>query len=114
MAPTASTASPSIPGLTEITATFFLEQYGLEDIVEPGAGDIVVDCGAYRGRRRCGLLAELERAVESSPSSPRARNAEGLRANLAANRSISHGSCHRSCSSAVSMSEGVLDLQRTG
>lgn len=76
-------------GLAEVAATFFLEQYRLKGIVEPGAGDIVVDCGAYRGETVLWFarqVGECGRIVAIEPSS---RNAEGLRANLAANRIVS-------------------------
>lgn len=74
-------------GLTDVADTFVLEQYRLPGFVEPQEGDIVLDCGAYRGdtalwfARRVGTRGKV---IAIEPSS---RNAAGLRQNLAANGS---------------------------
>jgi FkbM family methyltransferase len=94
-------------GLPEVAATFFLEQYRLEGIVEPQDGDVVLDCGAYRGETALWFARQVGKGGRVIAFEPAARNAEGLRANLAANRSVEMAPV-TVLQSAVSNSVGML------
>jgi FkbM family methyltransferase len=94
-------------GLPEVAATFVLEQYRLKGIVEPGAGDVVLDCGAYRGETVLWFARRVGKDGRVVAFEPAARNAEGLRRNLAANRSVEMAPV-TVLECAVSSSTGVL------
>lgn len=94
-------------GLPEVAATFVLEQYRLKGIVEPGAGDVVLDCGAYRGETVLWFARRVGKDGRVVAFEPVARNAEGLRRNLAANRSVEMAPV-TVLECAVSSSTGVL------
>jgi FkbM family methyltransferase len=96
-------------GLPEVAATFLLEQYSLKGIVEPGIGDVVLDCGAYRGETALWFARRIGKGGRVVAFEPSARNAEGLRANLIANRSIEVAPI-TVVQSAVSSSTGMLNF----
>lgn len=75
-------------GLWQVAGAFFLEQYRLKGIVEPGIGDVVLDCGAYRGETALWFARQVGKEGRVVAFEPAARNAEGLRRNLAANQSV--------------------------
>ena len=75
-------------GLPEVAATFLPEQYSLKDIVEPRSGDVVLDCGAYRGETALWFARRVGKGGGVVAFEPAARNADGLRRNLAKNRSV--------------------------
>lgn len=94
-------------GLVEVAATFFLEQYRLKDIVEPRSGDVVLDCGAYRGETALWFARRVGKDGRVVAFEPATRNAEGLRCNLATNRSVDMAPV-TAVECAVSSSTGVL------
>lgn len=94
-------------GLPEVAATFFLEQYRLKDNVEPRSGDVVLDCGAYRGETALWFARRVGKDGRVVAFEPAARNAEGLRRNLAVNRSVEMAPV-TVLECAVSSSTGVL------
>jgi FkbM family methyltransferase len=74
--------------LSELVLTFFMEQYRLQDVVEPKSGDVVLDCGAYRGETALWFARRIGKEGRVVAFEPAVRNAEGLRRNLAANRCV--------------------------
>lgn len=94
-------------GLPKVAATFVLEQYRLKDNVEPRSGDVVLDCGAYRGETALWFARRVGKEGRAVAFEPAARNAEGLRRNLAANRSVEMAPV-TVLECAVSSSAGVL------
>lgn len=94
-------------GLPGVAATFFLEQYRLKGIVEPRAGDVMLDCGAYRGETALWFARQVGTGGRVVAFEPAARNAQGLRGNLAANRSVETAPV-TVLECAVSSSAGVL------
>jgi len=74
--------------LGELVLTFFLEQYRLKDIVEPRNADVVLDCGAYKGETALWFARQVGKEGRVVAFEPAAHNLEGLRRNLAANRSM--------------------------
>lgn len=93
--------------LGELVLTFLLEQYRLKDIVEPRSGDVVLDCGAYRGETALWFARRVGKGGRVVAFEPAAHNAEGLRRNLAANRSVEMGPV-TVVECAVSSSAGML------
>lgn len=93
--------------LGELVLTFLLEQYRLKDIVEPRSGDVVLDCGAYRGETALWFARRVGKGDRVVAFEPAAHNAEGLRRNLAANRSVEMGPV-TVVECAVSSSAGML------
>ncbi len=74
-------------GLEEVAATFLLEQYRLKNIVEPQTGDIVLDCGAYKGETALWFAQQVGSSGRVVAFEPDARNALSLRHNLLMNQS---------------------------
>jgi FkbM family methyltransferase len=75
-------------GFEIVAETFLLEQYRLKDIVEPGTGDVVLDCGAYMGETALWFAQRVGKSGRVVAFEPAVHSAEGLRRNLAANRSV--------------------------
>lgn len=65
-------------GLAEVAASFFLEQYRLKSNVEPRSGDVVLDCGAYRGEMALWIAQKVGKDGRIVAFEPAARSAEGL------------------------------------
>jgi hypothetical protein len=74
--------------LSELVLTFFMEQYRLQDVVEPKSGDVVLDCGAYRGETALWFARRIGKEGRVVAFEPAVRNSEGLRRNFAANRCV--------------------------
>jgi FkbM family methyltransferase len=94
-------------GLAEVAAPFFLEQYRLKDAVEPRTGDVVLDCGAYRGETALWFARQVGKEGRVVAFEPAGHNSDGLRRNLAANRSVDMAPV-TALECAVSSSTGVL------
>jgi FkbM family methyltransferase len=83
-----------IDGLTvdtpswDVAEVFFLEQYRLKGIVEPRSGDVVLDCGAYRGETALWFARLVGKEGRVVAFEPAAHNLQGLQRNLARNRSV--------------------------
>jgi FkbM family methyltransferase len=99
--------------LGELVLTFFLEQYRLEGIVEPRSGDVVLDCGAYRGETALWLARRAGKSGRVVTFEPSSQNAEGLRRNLAANQSVEMAPITL-LEAAVSSSAGLLHFNGHG
>jgi FkbM family methyltransferase len=99
--------------LGELVLTFFLEQYRLEGIVEPRSGDVVLDCGAYRGETALWLARRAGKSGRVVTFEPSAQNAEGLRRNLAANQAVEMAPITL-LEAAVSSSAGLLHFNAHG
>jgi FkbM family methyltransferase len=99
--------------LGELVLTFFLEQYRLEGIVEPRSGDVVLDCGAYRGETALWFARRAGKSGRVVTFEPSAQNAEGLRRNLAANQSVEMAPITL-LEAAVSSSAGMLHFNAHG
>lgn len=75
-------------GLPEVATTFFLEQYRLGGVVEPRAGDVVLDCGAYKGETTLWFARQVGTGGRVIAFEPAAQNADALRQNLIANQGV--------------------------
>ena len=96
-------------GLAEVATTFLLEQYRLNGVVEPQIGDVVLDCGAYRGETALWFAQRVGESGIVIAFEPVVRNVEGLRRNLLANQSA-HMAPVTIMESAVSSSSGTLNF----
>ena len=99
--------------LAEFVLTFVLEQYRLEGIVEPRGGDVILDCGAYRGETALWLARQAGASGRVMTFEPAAANVAGLRRNLAANRSAEMAPI-TVVEAAVARSSGVLRFDGQG
>lgn len=85
----------------------------MKDSVEPRSGDIVLDCGAYRGETALWFARRAGKGGRVVAFEPSASNAEGLRRNVAANRSVEMVPI-TVLGAAVSSSAGMLHFNAHG